>query len=108
MSEQSELVAGLRRFCDDGKYPIAGEAADALESAEREKREATDALMFLRNDWSPFGARSCPACEYREGVFIRACKLHEALAEAEQRAEASAKDAAEWRKTAEFIMEKKP
>ncbi len=36
-------------------------------------------ILFLRNDYSRFGARPCPACEYQNGKFIKLCKLHEEI-----------------------------
>ena len=49
------------------------------------KQPWRDMIMFLRNDYSIWDARGCPACEYREGYFIKACKLHEYIDELEER-----------------------
>jgi hypothetical protein len=38
-----------------------------------------EAIAFLRDRYSPFGAQACPACLYVDGVFQRSCKLHEQL-----------------------------
>jgi hypothetical protein len=40
-------------------------------------RAAEAAIAFIRDGWSPFGARACPACVYEAGVFVRPCKVHE-------------------------------
>lgn len=50
-----------------------------VESARDEVKNYKEAIMFLRNDYSPVSARGCPACEYVNGKFIKHCKLHEEI-----------------------------
>ena len=42
-------------------------------------RKRAEAILFLRNEYSRFGSRGCPACEYQDGKFIKLCKLHEEI-----------------------------
>jgi hypothetical protein len=41
-----------------------------------------DALLYLRENWTPDDPRPCPACLYANGKLLRLCRLHEALAAA--------------------------
>ena len=52
-------------------------AALAAMTAERDRLEGD--LNFLRYEWSPVGAKACPACLYDHGTFIRRCRLHAEL-----------------------------
>lgn len=51
----------------------------ALPETSPERHEC-EAILFLRSSYSAFGGRSCPACHYTAGVFVRACVLHEEIA----------------------------
>lgn len=42
-----------------------------------ENLDLRDQIAFLRDEWSIFSARPCPACVYQEGKFLRYCKPHE-------------------------------
>lgn len=66
-----------RPYHDDTDYEVLGQKA--LEAWS--KQPWHEAVMFMRNEYSKFGGRGCPACEYREGYFIRFCKLHEEMEE---------------------------
>lgn len=41
-----------------------------------ELKKFEEPLLFLRNEYTEFGGRACPACEYDNGRFIKRCKLH--------------------------------
>lgn len=56
--------------CRHGTTPIAA-------CAECGGEMALESLDFIRNRWSRWGARPCPACVYVDGKFIRSCKIHE-------------------------------
>jgi hypothetical protein len=34
-------------------------------------------IEYLRNDWTPFSPRQCPACVYGDAGLERRCKVHE-------------------------------
>lgn len=52
---------------------------DELHLLRSEMKDTQDAIEFLRDGWSEFGARPCPACLYVDGKFIRSCKLHQEI-----------------------------
>jgi hypothetical protein len=58
-----------------------------LATVRETAKNRIEALRFIRDDWSEYGARACPACVYVEGKFIRSCKIHEALDKAQKRVE---------------------
>lgn len=45
--------------------------------------QALETLEFMRT-YSPFSARPCILCSYKDGVFLEACALHERIAELEE------------------------
>lgn len=47
--------------------------------------EQDEAIDYMRNHWTPVSARACPLCEYKDGVFIKACRLHARILELETR-----------------------
>lgn len=56
-----------------------------LRAARHDLAEARENLTFLRDGWSEFGGRGCPACVYDNGRFIRPCKLHAVIEERDAR-----------------------
>jgi hypothetical protein len=59
-----------------GQPNLDPEMTAALLQARMADHAAAEKLEFIRNKWSPFGARSCPACVYEDGVFKRSCRIH--------------------------------
>jgi hypothetical protein len=66
-TEAEEILVQIRLKCDGKSVGKIIEERDAL----------ADQLAFIRDEWSPSGARACPACVYDNGKFIRRCKIHE-------------------------------
>ena len=42
-----------------------------------------ESARFMRDDYSPVGARGCRLCVYEDGVLQRSCRLHQEIARLE-------------------------
>ena len=60
---------------------LFSDAVEHIKELEAKLAAEKEAILFLRNEYSSFGARGCPACLYENGKFIKSCKLHQKLAE---------------------------
>jgi hypothetical protein len=79
-----------------GRHTLVALAQGVLDLIT-ERDNAQEKLTYLRNEWSPFSARPCPACVYDNGRYIRACKLHEHLDWVyDQKIPPSSADTAAW------------
>lgn len=52
-------------------------ALDEIVSLKQRAEEAERKIAFIRDKWSEYGARACPACVYDAGRFVRLCNVHE-------------------------------
>lgn len=59
-----------------------------LDAKDQTIEELKESILYLRNGYSEYDARGCPACEYENGTFIKQCKLHEQIEELRKEVEA--------------------
>lgn len=52
-------------------------ACDIIDCQTAEIKRLHDDILYLHNEYSSFDGKPCPACEYKDGKFIKYCKLHE-------------------------------
>ena len=78
-SDRDSAISAHRdtEVVDDEVVKLKAELAHALDVGAGYK----NSIEFMRNECSLLNARPCPACIFNDGVFIRACKLHEVISE---------------------------
>lgn len=74
-----ELDATSKQWALDRADQLDRQLAETADLRQR-LAVAEEALAYLRDHWSPFDRRACPACVYEAGRFVRPCQLHAALA----------------------------
>ena len=96
--DQAQAERDRLRLADDGEILNLKTQLERAEARERvllsgtvegelraRLEQAQETIVYMRDGYSPFGARGCAICLYENGKFIRWCKLHKQLEEMQAR-----------------------
>jgi len=79
---QAKTIGTLQETLEEQRN-VVQEATRAVEATKEkidrvtvERDRLAEIIHYMRNDYSPLGARGCALCVYDNGRFIRACAVH--------------------------------
>ena len=72
-----ELIVAVRELRDQRK--VSCDLFDEVKHLQQMLRNRDDEVSRLRHGYqlNQHSSRGCPGCEYRNGVFIKHCRLHQ-------------------------------